>query len=227
MVASCLEQIDQLIEEHSILQHPFYQAWCAGELHRSELAVYAWAYYPHVQAFPHYILNALEKTQDPFLRELLQENYDEEMGEGDPAAAHPELWLQLAVGLGVSREEVLTAQPVPEVQEAIQTFSNLCALSPSEALAALYTYEKQQPLASACKIKSLNDYYQIHDEQTLRYFVVHESADVKHSEEVREALGYCLEQGASVHTMLNSAQAALDAQWMLLDGICHQAGLFC
>lgn len=217
-----LSQLDQLIASHSILQHPFYQAWSAGQLKLDDLAIYAWAYYPHVEAFPGYIQLALEQTDDATLTTILQDNLREELDD-----AHPELWLQFAAGLGVDRQEVIDAQPTPEVKQAIETFQRLCTQDAPSALAALYAYESQQPEVSCSKIKGLKEFYQIHDPQTLEYFEVHEEADIRHREEERLALQHCLEDGADPHELFEAAQAALDAHWLLLDGVCRQAGLAC
>ena len=223
-VNEVLQQLDQLITTHSILQHPFYQSWSAGQLSHEDLAVYSWAYFPHGQAFPGYIERGLANTKDPLVRSILEENLREEQGEPIP---HPELWLFFAQGLGVSRQEVLDAIPVPEVQKAIDMYEATCSQSEISALSALYTYESQQPEVSAEKIRGLREYYQIHSPQTLSYFSVHQGADVKHREEAREALAHCLHQGASSHTLFDAAQRGLDAHWLLLDGVSRQAGIAC
>ncbi len=223
-VDDVLQQLDQLITMHSILQHPFYQAWSVGQLSHEDLAVYSWVYFPHVLAFPGYIENGLAQTNDPFLRSILEENLREEQGEPTP---HPELWLYFAEGLGMNRQEVLDARPVPEVEKAIKIFQDTCARSTGAALSALYAYESQQPEVSSEKIKGLQTFYQIHSQQTLSYFSVHEEADIRHRAEEREALAHCLNQGVSSHTVFDAAQRALDAHWLLLDGVSRQAGISC
>ena len=55
-----LDELDRLIAQRSILQHPFYQAWNAGHLTHDDLATYARVYYPHVAAFPDYLATAAE-----------------------------------------------------------------------------------------------------------------------------------------------------------------------
>ena len=55
-------------------------------------------------------------------------------------------------------------------------------------LGALYAYESQFPGVASAKIEGLIDRYGIDDEETLRFFRVHESADVEHSEVCRDLL---------------------------------------
>ncbi len=219
-----LQQLDQLIRTHSVLQHPFYQAWSAGQLTREDLAVYSWVYYPHVEAFPGYIELGLEKTKDEKVRHIMEENLQEELGDPTP---HPEYWLYFAQGMGMDRQEVLDAIPVPEVEQGINMFRKVCSESSVSALAALYAYESQQPEICTQKIQGLREFYQVHSPQTLSYFTVHETADIEHREEAREALAHCLDQGASPEEIFNAAQEALDAHWLLLDGVSRQAGLTC
>ena len=55
-------------------------------------------------------------------------------------------------------------------------------------LGALYAYESQFPSVAQAKIEGLVDRYGITDEATLRFFRVHESADVEHSAVCRALL---------------------------------------
>src|SRR5260370_16118290 len=47
-----LARIDAAIAEKSLLKHPFYQDWQAGELSRGALQLYSGQYYPHVAGVP-------------------------------------------------------------------------------------------------------------------------------------------------------------------------------
>ena len=222
MFSSVLRRLDQMIADHAALQHPFYQAWCAGELALHDLAIYAWAYYPHVEAFPQYLEIAIEKTHHESLRACLYNNWCEEVGEPLP---HHELWLRFAAGLGVHRQEVLGVQPLPDIAHAIETFRALCNQDTASALAALYTYESQQPDICRETIASLQCHYQIHDPQTLAYFTTHLEADIHHREEARHALQICLQLGTDSQALFEAAQSALDAQWRILNAISLQAGI--
>src|SRR2546430_7060840 len=98
-----LDAIDRQIAAKHLLTHPFYLAWTRGELSRAALADYARQYYHHVAAFPTY-LSAVHAGSDdqPTRRQLLNNLIDEEAGSPN----HPELWLQFAEAVGVSKEEV-------------------------------------------------------------------------------------------------------------------------
>jgi pyrroloquinoline quinone (PQQ) biosynthesis protein C len=63
------------------------------------------------------------------------------------------------------------------------------------------------------------------DAKSLAYFEVHAQSDVRHSEGERQAIMQCLADGASHESVVESASAALDAYWSLLDGICEEANI--
>src|SRR5215469_9668143 len=98
--------LSAMIEERSLLKHPFYQTWSAGGLTLERLRNYAAQYYRHVEAFPRYLSALHSRSEDLETRQALLENLiDEERGPEN----HPELWLRFAEGLGASRQSVLNA----------------------------------------------------------------------------------------------------------------------
>src|ERR1044072_4804183 len=86
-----------------------------------------------------------------------------------------------ACGLGEDEAAVRKQQLNPETQALIDTFRKLSRRSYASGLGALYAYESQFPGVASAKIEGLIDRYGISDEETLRLFRVHESADVEHS----------------------------------------------
>src|SRR3984957_4870146 len=134
-----IASLDRLSAELSLLKHPFYQAWTAGTLSADRLRNYAVQYYQHVAAFPRYLSALHSRCDDLETRQLLLENLiDEERG----ADNHPELWLRFANALGLQRDDVLGASPLPATNALIETFMHLGRDRPPAAgLAALYVYE--------------------------------------------------------------------------------------
>ena len=131
--------LNSLAAELSLLKHPFYQEWTAGTLSVERLRNYAVQYYRHVAAFPRYLSGLHSRCEDLETRQVLLENLiDEERGSEN----HPELWLKFAEALGLSREEVLAAEPLPATDALVETFTHLSRDLPLQAgLGALYVYE--------------------------------------------------------------------------------------
>jgi len=121
-------------------------------------------------------------------RRMLAENLAEEEGIEAGKQDHASLWLMFACGLGESADAVRGQDLNGETQELIDTFRRLSRQSYAAGLGALYAYESQFPGVASAKIEGLIDRYGIIDEETLRFFRVHESADVEHSAVCRELL---------------------------------------
>ena len=93
----------EIIAEHHLLKHPFYQAWSEGRLSLDALRQYAVQYYAQVEAFPRFVSSVHSRCPDIRARKVLLENLvDEELHGTD----HPQLWLQFASGLGETPESV-------------------------------------------------------------------------------------------------------------------------
>jgi pyrroloquinoline-quinone synthase len=211
-----LEELDARIAERSILEHPFYRAWSAGELTRHDLATYAHAYYPHVAAFPAYLEAAAEGAGLAAVRDELLDNLREERTEPRP---HAELWLRFAAAVGADAERVGAAAPTAPVRAVVGEFHRLASGPTAGALAALYAYESQQPKVARRKSAGLREHYGIDDAAALSYFTVHAEADLRHRAGERRAIALCLEAGAEAHEVLDAAASALAAYWQLLDAV--------
>lgn len=209
-----VQMIDRKIAEHNLLKTPFYQAWTAGTLSRKELAQYAAQYYRHVEAFPGY-LQALAARADATLRPLVEENLAEEL---DPVAPHPKLWRGFAAAVGANNEALDGIEPLPAIETLIETYRELCAhASVAEAVAALYAYEAQVPEIATQKIAGLRRHYGISDPSALRYFAVHEEADVRHRAAWRQWLS--TQPLSEAEKIASASERALLALWNALAAV--------
>jgi pyrroloquinoline-quinone synthase len=180
--------IDLKVAERAMLKHPFYQAWTEGRLPLDELRAYARQYFHHVEAFPRAVSAVHSACPDREGRRMLAENLFEEEGVAPGKQDHATLWLMFACGLGENETGVREQKLNEETQALIDTFRRLSRQSYAAGLGALYAYESQFPAVATAKIEGLIDRYGIKDEETLRFFKVHESADVEHSSICRSLL---------------------------------------
>jgi pyrroloquinoline-quinone synthase len=209
--------IDTKVAERAMLSHPFYQAWTEGRLPLDTLRAYARQYFHHVEAFPRAVSAVHSACPDREGRQMLAENLAEEEGLGLGKQDHASLWLMFACGLGESEAEVRAQQLNPETQALIDTFRKLSRRSYASGLGALYAYESQFPAVAAAKIEGLVDRYGITDEPTLRFFRVHESADVEHSAVCRALLDRLPE--AEKGEAIAAAEELAGALWNFLSGV--------
>ena len=217
-----LEVLNKLIQSESILTHPFYVAWERGELKRSQIATYATLYYRHVQAFPRYLESAIENTDNVYTRDELTQNLTDELS---TPKAHHELWLDFAEELGLDRCTVFSTPAHSSAKAMDEVFNRLTKKNTSSALAALYSYEVQQPEVSNRKMAGLRKFYNLDSPKALAYFEVHATTDLKHSQAERGALARCLTDDVAANQIISAATQALDAYWKLLDGVCDATGI--
>jgi len=95
---SLIQKIDRIIEERSLLNHPFYQTWSDGKLTHEALAGYSKEYYQLVKAVPIFMTQLLDYVPES-LRDEFDFNQQEEF-------SHISLWEQFASGLGISCKEL-------------------------------------------------------------------------------------------------------------------------
>jgi pyrroloquinoline-quinone synthase len=210
-----LTRLDQARAECSVLEHPFYERWSAGDLSAAELACYAGEYRHAVVALAEASQAAAAKA-GPEHASGLGAHAEEE-------TAHVELWddFTRAAGAGAPADGRNDARR--ETQKCVQAWTAGGDLL--EHLAVLYAIEAGQPEISTTKLEGLTKHYGYSEEgPALEYFKVHELRDVEHA----RAAGALIEEllaehdddsEALVEEMVSRASAALRGNWLLLDGV--------
>ena len=206
-----IEKLNKDLEHWFLLNHPFYQAWNAGLLSKQILTIYAKEYYHHVAAFPRYISQIHAKCNNLEDRQVLLDNLiDEEQGSEN----HPELWLRFLTGISGSR--VIDHDPtLQKTKNLVDGYFSLTQKDYATGLGALYAYERQTPEVAKSKIYGLKQFYKVADEETLKFFLVHQEADEWHTEEIINLLNKL-----SPEEQANAAQGAITGAkllWGFLD----------
>lgn len=209
--------IDRKVAARSMLGHPFYQAWTEGRLPLDTLQTYARQYFHHVEAFPRAVSAVHSLCDDRDGRRMLAENLAEEEGIELGKQDHSSLWLMFAKGLGESEAAVRSEPLNLETEALIETFGRLSRRSYASGLGALYAYESQFPAIAKAKIEGLIENYGIKEEETLRFFRVHEIADVEHSAVCRSLLDR-LPQNDREEAVAAGEELA-GALWTFLSGV--------
>ena len=211
------QAIDSKVAARAILSHPFYQAWTEGRLPLETLRAYARQYFHHVEAFPRAVSAVHSACPDRDGRQMLAENLAEEEGVEAGKQDHATLWLMFACGLGEDEASVREQRLNPETRALIDTFRSLSRRSYASGLGALYAYESQFPGVATAKIEGLVDRYGIFDEETLRFFRVHATADVEHSSVCRALLDRLPE--AEKAEAVAAGEELAGALWNFLSGV--------
>lgn len=217
MEKNFIRKIDEMIKEKHLLNHSFYKAWSAGELPKETIREYAAQYFQHVSLFPRYLSSIHSNCDEIKTRQLLLENLNEEEQGNEN---HPELWTRFAEGMGNNRKNINETIPIKETKELVETFKKL---SKSEkhhiGLAALYCYESMQPEISETKKDGLQKFYNINDEDTLKFFTVHMHADKWHRKVIRNIIKKVADSKSKQDEITNSVETALGALNNFLTGM--------
>jgi pyrroloquinoline-quinone synthase len=126
----------------------------------------------------------------------------------DEEAAHIALWDEFASALGSDGHE-----PLPQTRCCATAWA--AADDEVGAAAILYAIEAGQPAISETKLRGLVEHYGFRDDSpAVEYFTVHGERDHEHAAEARTAL-----EGSEDPRLVRIAEAALAANWALLDGV--------
>ena len=171
-MGSLIKRIDQIIEEKSLLKHPFYEMWSDGKLELESLKGYSKEYYQLVKQVPQFMEPMVNDATSEMKEELIQ-NMKEE-------AEHIPLWEKFAGSIGVSESELQGYDGLEKTNRAV---SNLGSLMNSfdNGACAMYAVEKEIPQVSKTKLEGLKEFYGIDTKDATEYFEEHMTADIRHA----------------------------------------------
>jgi len=200
-----IQKIDRIIEERSLLKHPFYQTWSDGKLTPEALAGYSKEYYQLVKAVPIFMTQLLDHAPNSMYDEL-DFNQQEEF-------SHIRLWERFASGLGVSRKELTEYEGLYTTNHAISWLHSLMTSFVSGS-AAMYAFEKEIPKISQIKLDGLAEFYGLTSENVTKYFKEHMEADIRHTASWKKVI-----DGFSGHDqeIISAAESSVTCQNLLLD----------
>jgi pyrroloquinoline-quinone synthase len=204
-------EINAILKEKSLLQHPFYKMWLDGTLSSD-----AMEYYTLEATFPSFLLKLNSYNPSEEDKKTIMENYGEETAKG---RAHADMWLDFAVGLGLKRKDVKQFKPSNSTNDALNQIKSLTDKSYLSGIAALLAYEANLQETSATKIDSLRDQYGISDKKAVAFFAVHGILDIKHSNDWKEFLAKNATTPQQQKEVKKAVSEAMDALWHFLDGI--------
>ena len=202
---SLIQNLDRIIEERSLLKHPFYQAWSDGKLTHDALVGYSKEYYQLVKAVPIFMTQLMDHVPATM--------YDEFDFNQQEEYSHISLWERFASGLSISRKELLECEGLYKTNHAISGMHSLMS-SFVGGSAAMYALEKEIPKISQTKLEGLAEFYGLTSEDVTKYFKEHMEADIRHTASWKKAI-----DGFSGHDqeIISAAESSVTCQNLLLD----------
>ena len=204
-----ISEIDRIIEERSLLKHPFYQSWSDGKLTREALAGYSKEYYQLVKAVPIFMTQLIESAPQ-YMQNELDFNQQEEF-------SHINLWQKFAAELGVSYEELNNHDGLYTTNHAISGLHCIMT-SFSSGSAAMYALEKEIPKISQIKLEGLAEFYGLTNENVTRYFKEHMEADIRHAKSWRNIIEGLTGNDQEI---ISAVEGSVTCQNLLLDS-CYE-----
>ena len=205
-----IKRIDEIIEEKSLLKHPFYQMWSDGKLNLDSLAGYSKEYFQLVKAVPSFMTPIIEKAPDSVIGELI-ENQQEEF-------VHINSWIKFAVELGISEDKLIHYDGLEKTRKAISALSELMNTYEGGAC-AMYAFEKEIPKISQTKLDGLAEFYGMSNDESTEYFKLHTEADIRHAASWKNILE---KTSTNSDDLIQIADKSISAQNLLLDS-CYEA----
>ena len=200
-----IQKIDQMIEEKSLLKHPFYQTWSDGKLTPEALAGYSKEYYQLVKAVPKFMEPLIKETPEMMKGELYSNQQEE--------TSHIELWERFASAMEISHDELINYEGLKKTNQAISDlFSTITSFESGSA--AMYAFEKEIPKISQIKLDGLAEFYGLTSENATEYFKQHTEADIRHATSWQKII----EQSSGYdNDIIHTAKKSISSQNLLLD----------
>ena len=204
-----IKRIDEMIEERSLLKHPFYQMWSDGKLTIESLAGYSKEYFQIVKTVPSFMTPIIEKAPESVIGELIDNQQEE--------ADHIQFWIKFAGELGISEEELIKYDGLKKTKNAVSDLSELMNTYDGGSC-AMYAFEKEIPKISQTKLDGMEKFYEMSSDDATEYFKLHTEADIRHVAVWRNIL-----ETTSTNTddLIQIADKSISAQNLLLDS-CYE-----
>ncbi len=204
-----IRKIDEMIEERSLLKHPFYEMWSDGKLTQESLAGYSKEYFQLVKAVPGFMSPIIENAPENVVNELVANQQEE--------SEHIQPWIKFSGALGIDEETLQNYQGLPKTKQAVEDLSKLMT-SYEDGACAMYAFEKEIPKISQTKLEGLAEFYGLTSEQATLYFKLHTEADIRHAASWRNILE---SSKTDPQKLIDVADKSISAQNLLLDS-CYE-----
>ena len=204
-----IKRIDEMIEERSLLKHPFYEMWSDGKLTIESLAGYSKEYFQIVKTVPSFMTPIIEKAPESAIGELIDNQQEE--------ADHIQSWIKFAGELGISEEELIKYDGLKKTKNAVSDLSDLMNTYEGGSC-AMYAFEREIPKISQIKLDGLAKFYGMASDDATEYFKLHAEADIRHTAAWRNILETV---PSNTDDLIQIADQSISAQNLLLDS-CYE-----
>lgn len=208
-------------ENRSFGRHPLWGKISEGKVSRDGMKTFAAQFFLQVREFPRAVSALHSRCYDAEERLKLAESlYEEETGKISGSAPHPELFIRFGTGLGMKREELTEATPLPSTAALIDWFElSTKDRSFAEGIGAINVAAEGQVVTNFGPFaRALEKHYGLNREQ-VAFFDVHELADRDHSDVGDNILSHMPLSDVEQTKIRAAVNRSLGMWWQFFDGI--------
>jgi pyrroloquinoline-quinone synthase len=220
---SVLDQFRDTAKSHPLWNHSFLTRCRTERLTLPEIRILAVQMYHFSNVFNRILASILARCPDAEAQQVILENLVDEMGEGNPSAAHPELFRRFTRALDIDDAMLAGMSPEPETLHMIETYlalpyqhSYLGALGAvcfaSEGIVGTLYTQLQQGITGATTLS----------EDAMAFFTVHIHVDDGHAARLAALLEPRLTSVQQVRDVESAIIRALDARVQFFNGVQRQ-----
>jgi len=208
-------------ERRSFGRHPLWRGIGEGKVARDGMKTFAAQFFLQVREFPRAVSALHSRCYDAAERLKLAESlYEEETGKISGSAPHPELFIRFGTGLGMKREDLTEATPLPSTASLIDWFElSTKDRSFAEGVGAINVAAEGQVVTNFGPFaRALEKHYGLNRDQ-VAFFDVHELADRDHSDVGDNILSHMTLGDVEREKIRSAVNRSLDLWWQFFDGI--------
>ncbi len=195
-------ELNSVISDIKLLDHPFYRRWEAGELTEGELGSYAAQYRFFEAQLPTFLASLTEQVASS-QRASIEANLADEI---DGPVTHLALFDVFAHGVTAPVEPIS-----PAMDALVSLYGRSLDEDPSFALGVLAGYEIQAAEVATTKGEGLRQHYDV-PEAALTFWDVHSRVEQDHAALVCQAASH-----ADPDRVREGVRASAEAWWSFLD----------
>lgn len=220
-----IADLKQVIHKTHPHPHPLRRLLLGGRLAREQLHGWIKNQFHEFSNIHRFFGVRYQKCPVPELRRALLENMVEEEGEdlfGGKFPSHAELWLRFAEGAGISREKMLSYEPLAAIRAALEMYVHLVEQSHwAVAIGTGLVFEGEGPKRMREEREALERHYSWIPSSALDFFRVHEYHDEGHGNFCIEVIkNYCMEEHLQ-EEMRAAVRSRTEIMWLQNDSIYH------
>jgi pyrroloquinoline-quinone synthase len=195
--------IEHILEGRTLLSHPFYRRWEAGELAEGELAAYGAQYAHFERQLPETLAATVERCPEGTARTSIAANLDDELHRPRP---HVDL-----LGTFLDAVGATPTPPTPATSSLVALYADAPRRGAGFAVGVLAAYEVQAGAIARSKAEGLRTHYGL-DREGTAFWDVHATLEDEHAAWTLDAA-----DGLDHDEVLCGVAASREAWWSFLD----------